>query len=133
VSKNQIIASFLAQEAVEYVHNLRHNNALSGVDWLQGTGPCASESGCTVDVVNDDIDNCSCVCCPVKYDSAGGFYNYQTGEDTIFTRTVKIQKIDLDAEAGVLEDEASITVEVSWQEAFGAKSLVLEEHIFNWR
>lgn len=130
-SQDQITASYLAQEAVEYIINIRDNNSLQDNDWLYGLDQCLGASGCYVDARNNNIVSCGSVCPKIKYDESGGFYyNYQTGQDTIFTRTVKISKINIQGN----EDEARIEVIISWLEKFGGqKSFTLQEDIFNWK
>lgn len=123
-SQNQIIAFYLAQEALEYVKNKRDNNALKDEEWLGGLGNCRGTSGCTIDVPNNDIKNCN-PCQKLKYDSATGFYNQSTGIDTPFTREVKLRDI-------VEGREAKITVIISWQERLIPRSFSIEENILNW-
>ncbi|MCX6731698.1 MAG: prepilin-type N-terminal cleavage/methylation domain-containing protein [Candidatus Parcubacteria bacterium] len=128
-SQNQITASYLAQEAIEYILNIRDNNFLQNLNWLTGLDQCLGADGCYVDIPssNNNIVSCNNACPKIKYDGSGGYYyNYQTGQDTIFTRTIKITKIT--------DDEARIDVTVSWQEKFGGqKSFTLQRNIFNWK
>jgi len=131
-SQNRIIASYLAVEAVEYILNVRDNNILQGDDWLNGMNTCGVQGhphGCYIDIPNNNIGSCSANCRKIKYDSAGDYYNYTTGTDTIFSRVVKI-----DTPIGGLSDEAKLTVTVSWPEKTGAtRTYVLEREIFNWK
>jgi prepilin-type N-terminal cleavage/methylation domain-containing protein len=128
LSQNQITASFLAQEAVEYILNLRRNNIIQNKNWLNGMNQCFGSNGCYVDVINNGFGPCGATCQKIKYDQ-NNFYNYSTGEDTIFTRTVKIDKINL----GGAEDEAKIEVLVQWVERLGGqRSFTLQEEIFDW-
>jgi prepilin-type N-terminal cleavage/methylation domain-containing protein len=131
VSQNQITAFYLGQEAIEYVLNIRDNNFLQSIDWLNGLNQCFGANGCYVDIPNNIINSCGANCPKIKYDGTGGFYyNYQTGQDTIFTRTVKITKINI----GGAQDEARIEVTVQWLEKFGGqKSFTLQKDIFNWK
>ncbi len=124
ISQNQFTAFFLAQEAMEYVKNKRDINAIIKTDWLNGMTNCRNSNGCTVDVPNNTIQNCSSTCPKLKYNSTSGFYNQQTGSDTIFTRKIKFDQIS--------SYEEKITVILSWQDRIGAKSFTLEENIFNW-
>lgn len=123
-SQNQIIAFYLAQEALEYVKNKRDNNALSGANWLSGMTSCRSANGCAVDAQNDDIEVCPSQCPKIKYDSATGFYNQQNGSDTIFSRKVKLDKIS--------NYEEKVTITLSWQERLIPRSFSIEENIFDW-
>lgn len=130
LSQNQITAFYLAQEAIEYILNVRDNNFLQSADWLNGLSPCWNINGCYADVPNNNLNACSANCPKIKYDETGGYYyNYQTGQDTIFTRIVKIDK-NIPGNA----DEAKIEVTVSWLEKFGGqKSFTLQKNIFKWK
>ena len=130
-SQNQITASYLAQEAIEYVLNIRDNNFLQSLDWLTGLNQCFGANGCYVDIPNNIIKPCGGTCPNIKYDESSGFYyNYQTGQNTIFTRIAKVNKINIQGS----NDEARIEVTVSWQEKFGGqKYFTLQEDIFNWK
>jgi len=124
VSQNQFTAFFLAQEAIEYVKNKRDINAILETDWLSGMTNCRSGNGCVVDVPNNNIQTCSSICPKLKYNAASGFYNQQTGTDTIFTRKISFEQLS--------SYEEKISVIISWQDRIGAKSFTLEENIFNW-
>jgi len=129
VSQNQITAFYLAQEAIEYVKNVRDNNFLQSASWLNGLSPCWNSDGCYVDIPNNNLNACSANCPKIKYDGGSYYYNYQVGQDTIFTRIVIIDKT-IPGNA----DEAKIKVTVSWPEKFGGqKSFTLQNNIFNWK
>lgn len=141
ISKNRITAFFLAVEPIEYIRNWRDNNFINNPgSWLNGIPiSCFTNSTpvCTVDVTIEYNDNdafVSCVlgvnCPPVKYDPSDG-YNHNSGDDTIFTRTVRLTKFDImDGEL----DELLIEVDVEWNEKFGqTKTVTLENRIYNWR
>ena len=136
VSQNQITAFYLAQEGIEYVRNVRDNNFLNGAGWLNGLEDCLGANGCVIDIPNYNPSSpaessaaCGSVCPNIKYDEAGGFfYNYASGESTIFRRTVKIT-----AGVGGNSDEANISSVVYWKGKFAGKSVGVEEDIFNWR
>jgi type II secretory pathway pseudopilin PulG len=130
--KNQMIASYLAQDAIEYIKNKRDQAFIrSSVDdpkWdsLWGTGgtlePCKGLNGCQVDT-NTGSDGLGSI---TPYDSNAflkkndhGFYGYETGfDDTIFRRQIQIEKTD---------DQATITVTVSW----GEDSVKVKTLIYN--
>jgi Tfp pilus assembly protein PilV len=125
LSENQFTAFYLAQEALEFVKNQRDTNALGNAsNWLNGMTNCQSANGCFVDVQYNSIQTCPSQCSKLKYNSTSGFYNYQNGNDTIFTRQVKLTQIS--------SYEEKVTINLSWQERFGAQSFTLEENIFNW-
>jgi prepilin-type N-terminal cleavage/methylation domain-containing protein len=134
ISQNQMVAFYLAQEAEEYIRNRRDSNFLSGVSWLSGLNNCWAANGCVVDitepVLGNQINGCGGGGCPnIKYDESGRYYNYANGQNTIFKRTVNIDRINI---GGGL-DEAKVVVIVEWPEKSGVKSFVLEDHLFNWK
>jgi prepilin-type N-terminal cleavage/methylation domain-containing protein len=142
ISQNQITAFYLSQEAVEFIKNVRDSNILHGNSWLNGLENCIGEiNGCYIDIPHyydsstlfpptNIIQPCSGTCPKIQYDEGGYYYNYQSGEETIFTRTVKITKINI----GGGENEARIDVIIQWPEKFGGtKSFTLQQYIFNWK
>lgn len=129
VSKNQIIAFYLAQDAMEYVKNVRDTNFLTtGANWLNGFDDCRGVSGCYVDIPNDSINSCTGNCPVLKYDGGGLYYNHVAGTDSVFTRTVKITN-----PVGGNADEARAQITVSWNEKMGQKTFTIEDNIFNWK
>lgn len=125
-SKNQMIASYLATEAIEYVRNVRDSNFLTqGNSWLKGLNECNNK--CTVDVINNKIETCNEANCDlIKYSNNKG-YNYEDGENTIFTRTIRIKN------EGGGNKERKIEVTVEWTDRLASKEFTIEEHIFNWK
>ncbi|MFA4890509.1 MAG: type II secretion system protein [Candidatus Paceibacterota bacterium] len=129
VSKNQIVAFYLAQDAMEYVKNVRDANFLTpGANWLDGFDSCRGLNGCYIDVPRDEISACTGDCPVLKYDSSGLFYNYAAGENSVFTRTVKIT----DVAENTNEVEVKVRVTVLWNEKTGPKTFTIEDNIFNW-
>jgi len=128
-AKNNVIASFLAQDAMEYIKNWRDDNYFQGENWLKDLdGPCANASGCRVDTTlpwgnNNAIKNCPSTCPLLQYD--GLSYNYSSGTNTIFRRRYIIAE-------NVVGQEARISINISWKDKFGNHSFDLEDHIFNW-
>ncbi len=96
LAKEQIVAFYLAQDAIEYVKNVRDENKLSGDNQLVGLSSCdvendpENESGCTIDTTNDNISNCSGTCSPILFDSSKNIYNHSSGSSSKFTREVKV-------------------------------------------
>jgi len=127
IAKNQAVASYLAEEAMEYIRNRRDTNIISGLAWDNGLGPCKRRNGCYVDVPSDKIKRCRFSCPLIKYDSTTGLYRYDVGDETIFKRIVKIKRVP------GTDDEIKIKVIVSWREIFGDFSFNTQEHLFKWQ
>lgn len=130
-ARNEAVAYYLAEEAVEYARNIRDSNALEKINWLNGLSNCFNSSnGCYADIIKNNINPCppsvlgESQCPKIKYDKDNAYFNYITGEDTIFTR-----KISIDKNVGNRIYEAEITVEVTWPN----RSLVIKDHLFNWK
>jgi prepilin-type N-terminal cleavage/methylation domain-containing protein len=139
-AKDQITAFYLAQEAIEYVRNVRDTNRINlAADWLDGLGLCI-ESGsgetCRIDTRYSDyadpmaIKSClsdpGSYCIPLQYEPSIGFYGYSIGwPNTKFTRTIKIDR------AG---KEAAISVTIAWKtNVFSPiRTFTVKEYIFNY-
>lgn len=135
ISQDQLVAFYLGQEVIEYVKNIRDTNLINGSgNWLNGLSACKGESsgeegsvGCYVDVKSDTVADCGANSCP-KLQFDGQNYNYTTGDESVFTRTVKI-----DDTVGIGGDEAKISVFLKWTGKYGEKTMILQDNIFNWR
>ncbi len=151
-AKNKIIASYLAQEGIEYVRNIRdtyvmYNGADSSAGWsnfrskLTGA-QCQASNGCyfgdltTADFSNQvepiiglPMTNCGSTCPNLLYDSASGKYGYTASGTTAtspFIRTIKINLVG----GGV--NEIQILSTVSWTQGSGTPSITFSESVFNW-
>lgn len=118
ISEQRLSASYLVQEGIEIVRNLRDANIVNGEVWNSGLTGC--DLGCEADYAGTSLtawadryllDNNS-------------FYNYSSGSQTLYKR-----KIIIDAGA---VDVLKITVEVSWQEKLRSHSITAREDIYNW-
>lgn len=141
-ARDQITASYLAQEAVEYVRNVRDTNRINGTSWLSPfTELSCLETGlgekCQIDARYADftaagaIQACSGGTCPrLSYDTVNRLYGYGSGSDwrqTPFTRTIV-----LDNRAS--SKELKISVTVSWNTTLFAptRTFTVQEYILNF-
>ena len=160
-ARDQITASYLAQDAVEYIRNVRDHNALDNNSWLapfdttdylptDGT-PGASfnidtHSGKSYRCSNVDAATGKVFCDPMNYDSSpfnpssptntSGIYSYGTsvGDFVVvspFTRTLTLQKVD---KTQTPTHEVRLTVDISWHSNIaGAKQdFTVTELLTNW-
>lgn len=119
-NQNQLIASYLAQEGIEVVRNIRDTNWVEGAaSWKDGLG-----AG-TYRVQYDSLSLLSNQDIPLNID-ASGFYSYGAGDSSSFTRTIVISKPD-----PVDEDLLRIVSEVSWPKDDGYP-VSAEEFFYNW-
>src|SRR3989344_342962 len=138
-SKNQVTAFFLAQEAVEYIRNVRDSNVLSGGsgNWLADLGSCYPNTACTLDATKGPataFSNCSINNCPnIRQDLNGasatyGMYGYDSSwTSTLFNREIQIQVV-------VPNQEIILTVIMKWQKGTSPqRTFTVRESIFNWQ
>ncbi len=124
-SKDQMIAAYLAQDAIEYIKNRRDNITINNdFDWagLTEFSDCFSE--CQIDTISGDV---------APYDGTvmvrdeDNFYRQQpaTGADTKFIRKIEMVWKNGDSSTS---DEVLITVTVSW----GGNQVVVNTLIYNY-
>jgi len=115
-ARNSITAFYMAQDAIEYIKNVRDSNFLNGQSWLTNFGPCI-DNFCQVDTLDDDFTTAFSSCdaingCPVinKLTDINGnftFYDYNTDYPSSgFVRNVKIVTIN--------SDEVRVEVKILW-------------------
>lgn len=136
IARDELIASALAQEGVEYVRQVRDSNAISknhtggSASWLQGLdgnlGPNCYTNACVVDAVPMTATSCGNTTCAGRplYLSQSNLYNQSlSGGVTPFTRKVRLTLISA--------TETLVTVTVSWN-YHGVHSVVLVEDLQDW-
>ena len=143
-SRDELTASALAQEGVEYVHSVRddnylyvRNNPLSTQSWLYGvdgtisngvTSPnCfAPNNQCTVDPttsVGNQVQSYATIA--RLFLSASYLYNQQSnGSATFFTRSVQLTNISA--------KEVKVTVTVKWTTRNTPYVTTITEYLDNW-
>ncbi len=129
-SKNKIIASYLAEEGIEYVRNSRDTAMISGgtdKSAIWGAFRTSALSVCgTACYLNDAhvLTACSGPCPYLKYDSSAGVYNYTTGTNTSYARSLVITSPSV--------NELKITSGVSFLHGSATHSLNFVDNLFNW-
>lgn len=132
IARNQITATFLAEEAIEYVRAIRDSNSLSGSSWLLGLEDCLTEGGCAIDETGlDKVFQCdpNTGCGPLLYNSETAVYSYEeSGNATTspFTRTTRITET-------IVNQEANVAVTVSWRDGTTQRNVSIDEILFNWQ
>ena len=133
-SKDQIIAFYLAQEAIEQVRNIRDQNGIQNTNWLSGLSsgagdPCFFGSACTVDpVVSSIATRCPAPgSCPVlRQDLVTGFFGYNSSwPTTVFRREIVLSQINA--------NEISVLVTVNWSKGVTNRQFRARENILNWQ
>lgn len=119
--KNNLIAAYLAQEGLEVVRNLRDKDRHSGAAF----GTSLANGDYRVEWSSQSLLSFQDVF--LKKD-ASGFYNYVSGQDTIFKRKITIE----DSAQNPPMVEKTAKVEISWTEKSGPKTIQAELRLFNW-
>jgi Tfp pilus assembly protein PilV len=132
VAKDEVTATYLAQDVVEFVKQVRDTNRASGLGWIDSLSVCDSATPCVVDMtltpLNDPSDAITegPVDETVYYNSTTGQYGHQSGagwEATKFRRNLTVDTVS------ATEAVAKITVE--WDTALGIKDVAFTQSLFN--
>lgn len=142
-AREQVTAFYLAQEAVEYVRNIRDNNGLNSVvgynNWLSGLEQCRT-GPCSVDPSNDTpssrVQGCDITTtstCDLVFDTAQKTYRARNAPTdvskvSVFRRTLEIKNV------GGLDPSNVVDVvsTVKWNVGSLSKTVVINARIFNW-
>ncbi len=142
-ARREITAFYLAQEAIEYVRNVRDGSAIAGLgggsNWLHGLDECLQVEGCGIDttapsgqqIVGCRPSNYNCTLYqytgPVM-EQQGLFGHRATNE---WTKTDLIRKVTV---VEIQNDiEAQIEVTVVWKAgSLGTRTMRVRENVLNW-
>jgi Tfp pilus assembly protein PilV len=124
-ARDELIASSLAQEGVEYVRSQRDANYLGGQDWLTGLTACLAPQSCGVDPENSTTVPAPVP--PLRLQNDGSYAQQGTaGTVTPFTRSVTITPV-----GGATEVLVAVTV--SWSSRGAPHAVTVNEHLTNWQ
>lgn len=146
LARDQVIAAYLAQDAVEYVIAKKKQNTLDsvlnpsgGTEWLDELdgSSCMSINGCAIDTTYTHNGPLQVIACPsdgcplLKFNGTTGAYGYDESAqwaDSRFTRKVVIVPLS----TGATEDEAVVAVTISWKNSFlQNKTFTIKTNIYN--
>ncbi len=140
-ARDQLMASYLAQEGIEYVRAIRDSEyiadpAISFEQIFSVTHPlgnCANKN-CGIAYSGGQLKTKKCLnnICEVLYRDSQGYYNYTALGNTGFTRTVRIDLAD-PGNNQLSADEVRVTSTVSWNVGLSTKSVTLTENLFGWQ
>ncbi|HEV7449572.1 MAG TPA: type II secretion system protein [Candidatus Paceibacterota bacterium] len=148
IARDQMVAFYLAQDAVEYVRFVRDSNKLSGASWLTNLSDCTGATGCYLDTLGNDVDSglggiqpvndcptaASGGCPPLnKYNDGSGhtYFSYLAGAQTPqkFVRTITLTT----PTTGETSEEV-LSVVVSWRtQANITRSITVRENLLDWQ
>ncbi len=145
-ARDQVTASFLAEEAIEYIRMMRDGNELRRrSNWLFGLSGDCLEQLCQIDTRedrDDAVSQCSrregplyeSNCFPLAFEKVTGKYGYGTGvgwENTQFVREVRIDTIPNGDRTS--DDEAKVEVKVLWKTGdLPLRTVTVREYIYDW-
>jgi len=134
IARDQMVAFYLAQDAVEYVRFVRDSNKLADDPWLTNLAACTGTDGCTIDTQQGLVTPCSGACALInKYDDGSGqvYFTYALGTPTPqqFRRTVVLAP----PSTGEVT-ETVLTVMVSWRAQSGVtRTISVRENLLDWQ
>ena len=119
VTQHNLIAANLSQEGLEVVRALRDANWYSGLSF---------DTGLSDGIYRIEWNSNALITLgsnpPLKI--SAGLYNYSTGTDTLFQRTVTVTKIN--------SEELRIISDVTWTERGNrVRNVKAESHLFDWK
>lgn len=123
-AKKVFTASYLAEEGVELVKNIRDSNFVTGgATWNTGLLNCYTSYGCRMDyndltltVNSSDADSKTAL-----WIDANGAYNYvASGEKTIFSRKIVIAN-------------QTTSLKVTVTVFYGEDQFILEQYLYDWK
>ena len=137
IAKDETVAFYLTQEGMEFIKNIRDENALhsisgAGTNWLASlssvpTDPCFFGKTCVIDSALKAVSSCSggFGTCPVlNKDSSTLLFGYTSSwTPTNFKREIQFQQ--------VATDEVSVIISISWLNRGVPKSFQITETLFN--
>ena len=137
IAKDQITAFYMAQEAVEFIKNIRDENALHSLSgtptpWLSGlsdvsSDPCFFGKTCTIDSPLKIVATCSLgfgSCPNLKKEPNLGLHGYTSSWiDTNFKREIQFNQLN--------QNEVVVTISISWTSRGLNQLIRVNQLIFN--
>jgi prepilin-type N-terminal cleavage/methylation domain-containing protein len=145
-SRDQVIASYLAQDAMEYLKNVRDTdllaNSASGWSTFLNTylgtvgctaGACGVETAPTASQAHNQgtLIGCNVISnCNLYIDSQNSYYTYNSSGGNILTQFNRTFTVTQESSGG-LPDAALVTVTVTWKNGTISNQVVLNDVFFN--
>ena len=129
-SRDQSIASNLAQESMEIIKNTRDNNIAEGNYFLAGLTACLTSGRCDAGTNRDGSDpetSCSDSAngCPIYISDVDGYNHDKNGTPTVFSRHFVLTQVGADV------DDYQVTVVVDWKEGTTPNEISLHSELTN--
>jgi len=120
ISSKRLIATYLAQEGIEIVRNIRDTNWLEQTSWDDGLTGCLFPTGCEADY--DDQALASYLDRKLYIDNNGFFSYSPSATQTAFKRRITVTPDG--------SDILKVSVWVDWQ---GKIEVTAQENLYKWR
>ena len=145
-ARDQVTASFLAEEAIEYIRSVRDGNKHEDQNWLKGLSDCVGNL-CMVDVTlekNEAFDKCDnkplepygSFCELLAFNHSKGWYGYKPKNDTSWESTRFAQEVQITTIPrgnNNTDKEAKIEVTVRWKTGnLPERSVIVRDYIYDW-
>jgi hypothetical protein len=142
-ARDQLMASYLAQDAMESIKNIVDSNQLAGNSWLNSLSACNSSSSlCAIDTIASTVSIIPCTttngnpCQPLYLGSSGYTMTVTPNVTANFTRYFYIQGFNLDGSSCSSSlsacTAANVVVNVTWPgDVIGGGGVQLEDTMFN--
>lgn len=136
LARDQVIAFYLAQDAIEYLKNYKDQNIIDGVGNIIEQpimNACEGPEPCDVDTLGNGappshVNKCnSGSCSPLIFNTINKTYSTNgSGVTSKFTRETYIKEI-------VPDQEYAVTVVIKWKpNFFTPREIVVQENLYNW-
>lgn len=134
--KDQTVAYYLAQDAEEYIKNMRDNSLIAGTPHF-GEFIAACGTTCYLETTKarpastaDVVHVCTGTCPPLRYDEASDLYGYDPGDPVSpYIRTITVTP---DPDDPLNTHEFLVSVSVSWSAGFVPRAVTVNYGIFDF-
>lgn len=129
-AKRKVIATYLAQEGIEYIRNIRDTKVLygNGDNWSQFKAvlsECKNGTSKACEIVQPPFNVKNCTDCKLYVKDGNYGVSGAGGEDSGFVRKVWREIISED-------EEIKIFSQVSWMQGSGEQTITFSENLMNW-
>lgn len=124
ISNSQLVATYLAQEGIEIIRNIRDTNYLEGQTW---DADISDWSSYQLDYQSSTFPDGACGDY-LKHE--GNFYVCSSDVNAKFQRKITVEKLDLNGDA---ETDMRVSVLVIWPERGRIHQVTAETELYDWR
>jgi len=123
----KLVATYLAAEGIEVVKGMIDKGFADGLPWNN----CCTNGQWEVSYDSTTLTPAPVSPTPILFEESDGTYNYVSGSESLFSRTIEISEIDWNTDGKT--DELKVVSRVNWLSRDTAQEILLEDHFFDWR